>query len=126
MSATLPSMSDPRRTASGLNRIVSGHALVRVRGASMTPTLADGDLLLVRVGVEPELHALVVVRLPGRPGLSVKRVIRREPEGWWVERDNRREGVDSWAVGAVPEPDVVAQVVARLWPPRRIGQPPAL
>ena len=29
--------------------------------------------------------------VPGRPG-------------WWVERDNPAEGVDSWQVGAVPEP----------------------
>ena len=126
MSATLSNMSDPRRAASGLTRIVGGRALVRVRGRSMAPTLADGDLLLVRVGAPPTPQSLVVVRLPGRPGLAVKRAIRREPEGWWVERDSRREGVDSWAVGAVPDQDVVARVVARLWPPRRIGHPPAL
>ena len=126
MSATLPSMSGSRSPASGLNRVVAGRALVRVRGTSMLPTLSDGDLLLVRVGAEPARHSLAVVRLPGRPGLSVKRVVRREPEGWWVERDNRREGLDSWVLGAVPDDDLVAVVVARLWPPRPIGSSPAL
>jgi len=93
----------------------------------MEPTLRDGDLLLVRVGRESVLPgSLVVLALPGRHGLAVKRAVRLEPEGWWVERDNPREGVDSWVVGAIPPTDVVAQVVQRVWPLRRIGRPPAL
>jgi hypothetical protein len=36
--------------------------------------------------------------------------------GWWVERDNPVEGVDSWQVGSVPEADVVATVLLRSWP----------
>ena len=92
----------------------------------MRPTLSDGDLLVVRVGTAPQVGSLVVVRLPGRSGVAVKRATRREEGGWWVERDNTSEGVDSWAVGAVPDRDVVAEVVARLWPPRRIDGPPAL
>jgi SOS-response transcriptional repressor LexA len=92
----------------------------------MEPTLSDGDLLLVRTEEPAAPGELVVVRLAGRPGLAVKRAVRREGGGWWVERDNPREGVDSWVVGAVPETDVVAKVVARLWPLRRIGAPPSL
>ena len=92
----------------------------------MAPTLHDGDLLLVRARREPDIGSLVVVRLPGRPGLSVKRLLGRDTAGWWVERDNPREGVDSWVVGAVAPADMLAQVVARLWPLRRIGSPPRL
>jgi SOS-response transcriptional repressor LexA len=92
----------------------------------MEPTLRDGDLLLVRVGQPPVPGSLVVLELPGRHGLAVKRAVRLEPEGWWVERDNPREGVDSWVVGAIPPTDVVAQVVQRVWPLRRIGGPPSL
>ena len=87
-----------------------------VHGRSMLPTLAPGDRLVVRYGARPRPGALVVVRLPGDRVLAVKRALRREPEGWWVERDNPSVGVDSWAIGAVPERDVVAVVVARLWP----------
>jgi len=86
-----------------------------VRGRSMEPTLRDGDRLLVRHGATPRVGALAVVRLPRRP-VAVKRVIRRERGGWWVERDNPREGVDSWLVGTVPDRDVVAVVVCRVWP----------
>jgi hypothetical protein len=89
--------------------------LAVVRGRSMLPTLREGDRLLVRWGGTVRAGALVLVRLPDRP-LSVKRAVRREADGWWVERDNPAEGVDSWLVGAIPEGDVVAVVLARLWP----------
>jgi hypothetical protein len=57
----------------------------------------------------------------GRP-LSVKRLAFLAADGWWVERDNRAEGVDSWQVGAIPEHDVVAIAWLRYWPPRRVGR----
>ena len=95
--------------------------LVVVRGRSMAPTLVDGDRLLVRrgpAGARP--GALVVVRLPGNRPVAVKRLLRQEPGGWWVERDNPAEGVDSWQLGAVPEGDLLGVVALRLWPrPRR-------
>jgi len=94
--------------------------LAVVRGRSMEPTLRDGDRLLVRHGGAPRVGGLAVVRLPQRP-VAVKRVTRRESGGWWVERDNPAEGVDSWLVGAIPNRDVLAVVVCRLWPWRRRG-----
>ncbi len=95
-----------------------GIGRVLVSGRSMEPTLYEGDHLLVRWGAEPRPGRLVVVRWPGRP-LSVKRAGRLTPEGWWVERDNPDEGVDSWQVGAVAPGDVLALVLARIWPFRR-------
>jgi signal peptidase I len=93
-----------------------------VRGRSMQPTLYDGDRLIVQYGAQPRPGQLVVVRLPAR-GVAVKRATMRQPvdesSGWWVERDNPAEGVDSWQVGAIPDSDVVAVVRARLWPRRR-------
>jgi phage repressor protein C with HTH and peptisase S24 domain len=94
--------------------------LAVVRGCSMQPTLIDGDRLVVRHGATPRAGRLVVVRLPGGV-VAVKRATHREPDGWWVERDNPAEGVDSWSVGAIPDRDVIAVVVRRLWPPRRRG-----
>ena len=89
-----------------------------VRGESMEPTLHAGDRLWIRYGASPRPGGLVVVRLPGRP-LSVKRAGRREAGGWWIERDNPARGVDSWTVGVIPDADVVACVVCRIWPLRR-------
>ena len=89
-----------------------------VRGRSMQPTLYDGDRLLLRHGATPEPGDLVVVRLPDGV-VAVKRATARELGGWWVERDNPDEGVDSWSVGAIADRDVVAVARARLWPLRR-------
>jgi len=90
----------------------------------MQPTLYDGDRLLVLHGAAPRTGGLAVVRLPDGV-VAVKRVTRREAEGWWVERDNPREGVDSWLVGAIPEDDVLARVLVRVWPvSRRLSPPP--
>lgn len=96
-----------------------------VRGRSMSPTLRDGDRLLVRYGRRPIVGRLALVRLPAREGVSVKRVTGRHADGWWVERDNPAEGVDSWLVGAIPDTDVLGVVLARVWPrPGPIGVRP--
>ena len=87
--------------------------LARVHGRSMEPTLRDGDVLLVLHGGRPRVGGLLVVRLPDGV-VAVKRAARRAADGWWVERDNPREGVDSWSVGAIPDRDVVARVLARV------------
>lgn len=93
----------------------------------MLPSLADGDRLLVRWGALVRPGDIAVVRLPPGPGgverpVAVKRVVRPEPGGWWVERDNPAEGVDSWQVGAIADDQVLARVLCRLWP--RPGRAP--
>ena len=87
-----------------------------VEGRSMLPTLRPGDRLLVRYGATPATGRIALVVLPDRP-LAVKRLGVRGADGWWVERDNPDEGVDSWTLGrGVADADVVALVQARLWP----------
>jgi SOS-response transcriptional repressor LexA len=100
---------------SGLGRVV-------VRGRSMEPTLRDGDHLLVRWGARPRPGRLVVVQWPGGP-LAVKRAVLLQEDGWWVERDNPREGTDSWHAGPLRQADVLGAVLLRLWPVRRRRRP---
>lgn len=101
-----------------------------VRGRSMLPTLRDGDRVLVAYGARPRPGRLVVCRLPpdgeGRPRpLAIKRLTGPAAHhglpgpGWWVERDNPAEGVDSWQVGALPPEAILAVVLVRL--PRAHG-----
>jgi phage repressor protein C with HTH and peptisase S24 domain len=85
----------------------------------MQPTLHDGDRLLVLHGGRVRPGRLVVVRLPDDV-VAVKRATRREAAGWWVERDNPSEGVDSWLVGPVRDDRVLATVLARVWPRPRV------
>lgn len=96
--------------------------LARVVGASMEPTLHEGDLLLVLWGARGRVGALAIVQLPpdehGAPRpVSVKRVTGvdpTDPSRWWVERDNPSIGVDSWLVGSVPHSAVLARVLLRI------------
>ena len=95
-----------------------------VRGRSMTPTLRDGDRLLVRYGAIPRVGRLAVVRFSDGV-VAVKRLDRHASDGWWVVRDNAFEGRDSWSAGAIGPDGVLALVVARLWPrPGRLPGPP--
>jgi len=86
----------------------------------MRPTLEPGDRLVVRYAAPVAAGRLVLARFPDG-ALVVKRAV--EPRrtstgapGWWLLSDNPDEGVDSRHRGAVADDDVVAVVVARLWP----------
>ena len=71
-------------------------------------------------GGRPRPGRPLVVRLPDGV-VAVKRAVRRDPDGWWVEADNAAEGVDSRTVGAIADEHVVAHVLMRIWPrPRRV------
>jgi len=93
--------------------------LVLVRGPSMAPTLRDGDAVLARRGGRPPRPGdIVIARFRTRPDLLVvKRVVRREGNGWWVQGDNDFVADDSRAYGIA---DIVARVVLRYWPHPRL------
>ena len=86
----------------------------------MRPTLQPGDRLLVRYAAPVTAGRLVLASFPDGT-LTVKRVAeRRETRtgapGWWLLSDNPDEGVDSRHRGVIADHDVVAVVVARIWP----------
>jgi phage repressor protein C with HTH and peptisase S24 domain len=94
--------------------------MVLVRGPSMAPTLADGDVLAVRFGVTARPGDVVLVRWASRPGqLSVKRAVQRTADGRWVVRgDNSFGSTDSDTLGPA---EILGVALARLWPrPRRL------
>jgi len=90
---------------------------VQVRGPSMVPTLRDGDALVVdtRTAVRP--GDIVLARFAALPHrLVVKRAIRPEGAGWWLEGDNGLVRDDSRQYGPAA---VLGVVVVRYWPPLR-------
>ena len=85
----------------------------------MLPTLRGGDCLLVRRGGPVRPGDLVVARPWARPELLVvKRAVEELPGGWLVEADNADVRGHGWTGGAA---DVLATVVLRYWPPRRLS-----
>ncbi len=90
-----------------------------VRGDSMLPALRAGDRLLVSYRRTPRAGDVVVARFADGT-VAVKRATERRDQGWWLLSDNPADGVDSRHRGPVVEDDVLAVVVARVWPrPRR-------
>ena len=84
----------------------------------MAPTLRHGDAVLAwRGGRRPRPGDVVLGRFRSRPELLViKRVARRESDGWWLLGDNPLVTDDSRAYGLA---DVEARVILRYWPPLR-------
>lgn len=86
----------------------------------MAPTLAAGDRLLVRYAAPVRPGAVVLARFPDGT-LAVKRATERRTTrtggaGWWLLSDDPGVGVDSRHRGPVPDAEVLAVVVARVWP----------
>jgi nickel-type superoxide dismutase maturation protease len=88
--------------------------LVLVQGPSMAPTLRSGDALLVRRGTKVRSGDIVVARFRSRPELLVvKRAIRPENGGWWIQGDNALIEDDSRRYGVA---DVIGRVLIRYYP----------
>jgi phage repressor protein C with HTH and peptisase S24 domain len=86
----------------------------------MVPTLRDGDLVIVRHGARVRPGDVVLARFRDLPDRAVlKRVSRREGDGWWLASDNLAAGGDSETHGVA---DVQARVLLRwrLGVPRRV------
>jgi len=87
--------------------------MVRVTGNSMTPTLRDGDRLLVRYGAPVRVGQVVLGHYRAEPDLAVvKRVFAPDGRSWSVGSDNPRAGSSSAGHG----PAEVRAVAIRLWP----------
>lgn len=92
-----------------------GFTTVRIVGPSMEPTLLNGELHLVRTGRQVREGDVVVLRHPVRSELlTVKRVVRRQDRGWWVEGDNPGMSSDSREFGAVADEAILGKLVCRL------------
>jgi phage repressor protein C with HTH and peptisase S24 domain len=92
---------------------------VLVSGPSMAPALRSGDALLVRRNAPVRPGDVVVARFRSRPELLVvKRAVRAQDGGWWLQGDNEFVTDDSRAYGVA---DVIGRVRWRYWPrPSRI------
>jgi SOS-response transcriptional repressor LexA len=94
---------------------------VAVAERSMEPALRPGDWLVVWRGLRAaqplriKPGQIVIARQPGTADfLLVKRAVRRQAGGWWLESDNWAvAAVDSRSFGAVAPELVIARVLVR-------------
>jgi phage repressor protein C with HTH and peptisase S24 domain len=92
-----------------------------VSGLSMIPTLAPGERILVRHDGPIVLGDIAVFERASQ--FEVKRIIRIESEGIFVQGDNDLVSTDSRTYGLIPHEDVIGVASYRLWPkPGRIKQ----
>ncbi len=97
-----------------------GLTTVRIIGPSMEPALRNGDCWVVRLGSRVSPGDVVLAVHPLRPDLQiVKRAIRPEGSGWWLEGDNPEFSDDSRIYGPVSE--ILGRLVVRYSPLRRRG-----
>ena len=87
-------------------------ALYRVEGDSMLPTFCSGDVLLGWRWARPKAGRVAVAWLGDRP--IIKRVVRLESMGLWLEGDNKAESVDSRRLGSFPFSSYEAVILGRL------------
>jgi nickel-type superoxide dismutase maturation protease len=96
---------------------------VEVRGSSMAPGLLPGDrLVALRLPRRPRVGEIVLAPDPRAPGRElVKRVAAIDAGGIALRGDNRTATTDSATFGPVSPRAISWRVVARYWPPDRIG-----
>ncbi len=102
-----------------------------VHGASMSPTLRDGDRLLIlrslRLLRKPRAGLLVLARPRALDGREVvKRLVRVEglpgDRRYWLAGDNQLASTDSRHFGAVTGSEISGWVLLRYWPEQRRGR----
>lgn len=82
--------------------------------------MRNGETYLARTGSRCRTGNVVVLRHPDRRELlTVKRLVRQEAGGWWVEGDNPESSSDSRQFGVVDPDLIVARILMRLRPWRR-------
>jgi nickel-type superoxide dismutase maturation protease len=88
---------------------------VAVAERSMEPTLRPGDWLLVLRAGRVRPGQVVVAWHPSRPSLLlVKRALRREAGGWWLQSDSPNgASADSRSFGPVPPALIQGRVLLR-------------
>jgi signal peptidase I len=98
--------------------------VVVVRGRSMAPALRPGDRLVV-ARARPRPGDVVLAADPRRPRRELIKRVRSISHGRVDLRgDNPAASTDARAFGTVPLRAVRWRVLARTWPPGRIGPVP--
>ena len=87
----------------------------------MEPALRDGEWWLAVRTRRFGAGDIVVIEHPEYAGLlAVKRLVRREASGWWVEGDNPARSRDSRHFGALADASIRGRLIVRYRPLPRV------
>ncbi len=88
--------------------------IYRIEGDSMSPTLKEGDLVLVDPHARLGIGDIVVARHPFKQSVDiVKRIAEILPgERYILLSDNPDDGADSRQFGAIPAKDILGKAEA--------------
>jgi phage repressor protein C with HTH and peptisase S24 domain len=83
----------------------------RVNGESMLPGYAPGDLLVGVRWFRPRVGQVVIAR---REKPLIKRIVRMDAKGVWLEGDNPGRSTDSRHYGPLPPAALEAKIIRKL------------
>jgi nickel-type superoxide dismutase maturation protease len=92
--------------------------IFRIEGDSMSPTLKEGDLVLINPQAELAVGDIVVAQHPFKKSVKIiKRIAEVLPgERYVLLSDNLEESADSRQFGAIPAKDIIGKAEARIKP----------
>ena len=100
-------------------RLLSRYGTVAVSGASMAPTLNDGDWVVVKWKPRRkklEVGNIVVIERDDQPGIQyIKRITKIEKKRFWVEGDNTEPSIDSRSWGFLTRKEIIGKYLFRYW-----------
>ena len=100
-------------------RFLSRYGTVTVSGASMAPTLNEGDWVVVRWRPRRkklEVGNIVVIERDDQPGIQyIKRITKIEKKRFWVEGDNSEPSIDSRSWGFLTRKEIIGKFLFRYW-----------
>lgn len=90
--------------------------LAKVSGASMSPGLNQGDLVLIWRTHKVKRNQVVIAQRPGNAKmLIIKRVLSETITGYWLQGDNKDYSDDSRIFGEVNKNLIVGKVLFKYW-----------
>jgi nickel-type superoxide dismutase maturation protease len=87
----------------------------KISGNSMSPTLSDGQVVLVnRMSywfANPQTDDIVAARDPRDGKVLIKRITKIERKRFFVQGDNKKVSTDSRVFGMIEQNDILGKVI---------------
>jgi nickel-type superoxide dismutase maturation protease len=87
----------------------------QIIGKSMRPTLKAGDMVLVNKAAYwlslPKRNDIIALRDPRDGKTLIKRIIKIEEKGYFVQGDNKNASTDSRIFGMIRRSEIIGKII---------------